>query len=320
MSGRRALVTGISGQDGSYLAERLLDAGDEVVGVARAPLTREMALIEHLRDRLTLVEGDLADPARLRRVIEDVRPDDIFHLGAPTFVPASWDDPGAVVRQVTEASAAVLQAAETIGARVLVASSPEIFGNADESPQTEATPPHPRNPYGIAKLAAHELVSVMRETRGVHASAAITYNHESPRRPERFVTRKITRAAAAISLGLETSVTLGDLDARRDWSHAADIVAGMVLALRHDDPGDYILASGTARTVREFAVDAFAAVGLDASEHVRVDPDLVRPPEPRPLVGDPARAHDVLGWQPQIRFGDLVREMVEADLERLRSV
>jgi GDPmannose 4,6-dehydratase len=196
-------------------------------------------------------------------------------------------------------------------------SSPEIFGDAGESPQTEDSPKRPRNPYGVAKLAGHELLRVLRDERDVHACAVITYNHESPRRPERFVTRKITRSAAAIRLGLEQELRLGDLAARRDWSHAIDIVRGMALALDHDEPGDYVLASGVAHTVGEFVEAAFAAADLDPEGHVRVDPQFVRPPEPTPLVGDPSRARQVLGWVPQVAFEDLVREMVEADLAAL---
>jgi GDPmannose 4,6-dehydratase len=316
----RALVTGVAGQDGSYLAELLLAEGREVVGLVRPPVERPLPLIEHLRDRLTLVAGDLADPCGLAGVVRGVQAADVFHLAAPTFVPASWEDPAATTTEIAAASAAVLGVAAEQGARVLVAASPEVFGDAGGvSPQDEDAPRRPRSPYGVAKLAVHELARVLREERGVHACSVVTYNHESPRRPERFVTRKITRAAAAIALGLEREVALGDLNARRDWSHARDVVGGMALALAHDEPGDYVLASGTARTVGDFADAAFAAVGLDAADHVRVDPTFVRPPEPTTLVGDATRARTVLGWAPEVAFADLVREMVEADLKRLRS-
>jgi GDPmannose 4,6-dehydratase len=320
VSARRALITGVTGQDGTYLAELLLADGDLVAGITRPPLDRELPWPRDVHDAVELVEGDLADADGLAGTIRRWAPDDVYHLAAPTFVPASWDAPARTMAEIAEASAAVLVAARDAGARVLTVASPEVFGDAGgESPQSESTPRRPRSPYGVAKLAVLELTRVLRERGDLHACAAITYNHESPRRPERFVTRKITRAAAAISLGREETLELGDLDARRDWSHAADVVAGYLLALRHDEPGDYVLASGTARTVRDFARAAFAAAGLDADDHVRVDPDLVRPPEPTVLAGDASRARAVLGWRPRIGFDELVAEMVEADLARLRA-
>jgi GDPmannose 4,6-dehydratase len=318
VSARRALVTGITGQDGTYLAERLLAEGRRVTGLVRPPLDRPLPALDAFRDDVELVAADLADAGAVAAAVRDARPDDVFHLAAPTFVPASWEDPARTLAEVAGGTAAVLRAAGEADARVLVATSPEIFGDAGESPQHEGSPRRPRSPYGVAKLAAHELVRVLRDERGLHACAAITYNHESPRRPERFVTRKITRAAAAVALGLEREVALGDLSAQRDWSHAADVVAGMVLALDHPEPGDYVLASGEARTVGAFAEAAFAAVGLAAADHVRVDERFVRPPEPTPLIGDPARAREVLGWAPRVAFEDLVAEMVEADLAALR--
>ena len=318
MSPRRVLVTGITGQDGSLLAERLVAGGDEVVGLVRPGSVPAAEAPAALREHVELVEADLDDPAGLRAAVERSGAEEVFHLAAPTFVPASWDDPGRTMREIAGATGTVLAAAGATGARVLVPSSPEVFGEPGVSPQREDTPRRPRNPYGAAKLAAQELVRVARDGRGVHACAVITYNHESPRRPPRFVTRKITRAAAAISLGLEREVVLGDLDARRDWTHAADVVRGMVLALRHERPDDYVLAGGRPRTVREFAEAAFAVVGLAADDHVVVDPDLVRPPEATVLTGDATHARTVLGWQPEIAFEDLVREMVEADLARLK--
>ncbi len=315
MSARRALITGITGQDGSYLAEQLLADGVEVVGVVRPPIERA-----EVRPGVPVVAADLHDEAKLAAAIADARPDWIFHLAAPTFVPASWDAPRATLDAIAGATATVLEAAGGLGARVVVASSPEVFGAAVESPQTEGTPLRPRTPYGVAKAAAQDMVRVMRERHGLFACAAITYNHESPRRPARFVTRKITRAAAAIALGQQDAVVLGDLEARRDWSHAADVVRGMRLALAADEPGDYVLGSGVARTVREFADAAFRAAGIeDAAPHLRVDPELVRPREEAVLVGDPSRARSVLGWEPEIGFDALVREMVEADLAALRA-
>jgi GDPmannose 4,6-dehydratase len=320
----RALVTGITGQDGTYLAERLLADGTEVVGLVRPPLAgRDLGpVLGPLRDRLALVEGDLRDPDGLRRAVAAAAPDELYHLAAPTFVPASWDDPAGALAEVAGATAVLLDAGARAGVRVLVATSPELFGDAGVSPQAEDAPRRPLTPYGAAKLAAHELVRVWRERRGAHACAAVTYNHESPRRPARFVTRKITRAAAAAARAQAAGaaaeeLVLGDLGARRDWSHAADVVEGYVLAMRHPEPGDYVLGSGVARTVRDFVDAAWRAAGLDpAAAPVRVDPALVRPPERTLLVADPARARAVLGWRPARSFEQLVAEMVAADLER----
>ena len=319
MTARQALVTGVTGQDGSYLAEHLLAEGHEVTGLVRPPLDRELPLVEHLRGDLRLVAADLADPAGLAAAVQQAAPEAIFHLAAPTFVPASWDAPARTLAEIAGATATVLEAARALDARVLAVASPEIFGDAGGvSPQDEDAPRRPRSPYGAAKLAAHELVRVLRDGAGLHACSVITYNHESPRRPARFVTRKITRAAAAIGLGLEQEVALGDLGALRDWTHARDVVRGMALALGHDEPGDYVLAGGRARTVGEFAETAFAAAGLRAADHVRVDPAFVRPPEPTVLVGDARRARAVLGWEPAVPFAAMVAEMVEADLQALR--
>lgn len=319
--GKRVLVTGITGQDGSYLAERLVADGHHVIGVVRAPLERELPDLARVRAELELVAGDLSDPEALGDVVRAAKPDLVYHLAAPTFVPASWEAPATTMKEIVDATAAVLIAGRDLGARVLVPTSPEIYGYAGgESPQTERSVRLPRSPYGVAKLAAHELVRVLREGADpVHAVATVTYNHESPRRPVRFVTRKITRAAAEISLGRAKSVSLGSLDAQRDWSHARDIVDGMVRALEHDTPDDYVLASGEARTVGDFARAAFAAVGLDADEFVTVNPEFVRPPEPTVLVGDPSHARKVLGWRPTTTFEGLVAEMVEADLAELRA-
>ena len=320
MSARRALVTGVAGQDGSFLAELLLEQGHEVVGLVRPPLERELPWVERLRGDVRFVAADLGDPFGLTDAIAEAEPDAIFHLAAPTFVPASWERPERTLSEVAAATATVLDVARHLDARVLVAASPEIFGDAGGvSPQDERSPRMPRSPYGVAKLAGHELVRVMREGAGLHACSVVAYNHESPRRPERFVTRRITRGAAAVSLGLARTVTLGDLRARRDWTDARDVVRGMALALAHDEPGDYVLAGGAARSVREFADTAFAAVGLTAAEHVRVDPDLVRPPEPTVAVGDASKARAVLGWTPEIAFEALVAEMVESDLAALGS-
>ena len=319
MSPRPVVVTGIAGQDGSYLAELLVAQGREVVGVVRGSLERELPNLAAVRDRVRLVSGDLLEPGSLREAIEDAAPAEIYHLAAPAFVPDSWRDPAATFAAIATGTAVVLEAARQVEARVLVASSPEIFRRAEVSPQDEGTPRGAVTPYGAAKLAAHELVGVLRGGDGLHACAVVPYNHESPRRPPYYVTRKITRAAAAVSLGRASEVVLGDLDAVRDWSHAADVVRGMALALGSDEPGDYVLASGVGRTVREFAEAAFAVVGLEADRHIRVDPSLVRPEEPTPLVGDATRARELLAWTPEIDFEALVAEMVEADVNLLRA-
>ena len=321
MSAPRSLITGVTGQDGSYLAELLLEQGHDVIGLVRPPADRELpAPVRALHADMDVVAADVGDHDAFAQAVRDVRPDRLYHLAAPTFVPRSWDDPAGTLRDVGEATATVLGLARELDLRVVVAASPEIFGDAGESPQAEGSPKRPRSPYGVAKLAAHELVRVMREGCDVHACSVITYNHESPRRPERFVTRKITRGAAAIKLGLEEELALGDLGARRDWSHARDVVRGIALAVDHETPGDYVLASGTARTVGDFVDAAFAAAGVDPEGRVRVDPRFVRPPEPTVLVGDPSRARSVLGWEPMVSFEELVGEMVEADLTRLRQL
>jgi GDPmannose 4,6-dehydratase len=320
VSAPRSLITGVTGQDGSYLAELLLEQGHDVVGLVRPPADRELPEpVEALRPDLELVAADVGDHDAFVRAVRDARPDRLYHLAAPTFVPGSWDDVAGTLREIGEATATVLELARELGLRVMVATSPEIFGDAGVSPQTEDSPKCPRSPYGVAKLAAHELVRVIREGRDVHACSVITYNHESPRRPERFVTRKITRGAAAIRLGLEDELALGDLGAQRDWSHARDIVRGIALAVDHETPGDYLLASGESRTVGDFVDAAFAAAGVDPAGHVRVDPAFLRPPEPTVLVGDPSRARSVLGWEPEVSFEQLVQEMVDADLRRLHQ-
>jgi GDPmannose 4,6-dehydratase len=306
----RALITGITGQDGSYLSQALLADGHEVVGMVRAPVQI---------DGVRTVHGDLADAASLRAAVLDCAPDELYHLAAPTFVPASWKDPAGTLALVAGATATLLLAAHELGAgvRVLVATSGEIFGAAPVSPQDEQTPMRPRSPYGVAKLAAHGLVDTLRAKHGLHASSAIAYNHESPRRPERFLPRKVARGAAAIKLGLQDELVLGDLAAIRDWSHARDVVRGYRLMLASDTPGDYVLASGAGRTVGELVATAFACVDLDPAEHVRVDPALVRPSERTPPVGDITKARERLGWEPETSFRAMIEEMVLADLTAL---
>jgi len=308
----RALITGITGQDGSYLSELLQGAGYEVVGLVRDGSQAPAGV--------ATVRGDLADPRALRAAVLETAPDELYHLAAPTFVPASWKDPAGTLALVAGATATLLQAAREVdGTRVLVASSGEIFGAADVSPQNERTPMRPRSPYGVAKLAAFGLVDTLRQKHGLHASSAIAYNHESPRRPERFLPRKVSRAAASIKLGLQEELVLGDTSAVRDWSHARDIVYGYRLMLQQDEPGDYVLASGVGRTVGDLVAAAFAVVGLEPERHLRVDERFVRPAERTPPVGDIALARDRLGWEPATSFEAMVEEMVRADLAELAA-
>jgi GDPmannose 4,6-dehydratase len=308
----RALITGITGQDGWYLSALLRDEGYDVVGMTRAPVELEGARSVH---------GDLGDPASLRAAVLETAPDELYHLAAPTFVPASWKDPAGTLALVAGATATLLQAARELdtGVRVLVASSGEIFGAADVSPQNERTPMRPRSPYGVAKLAAFGLVDTLRAKHALHASSAIAYNHESPRRPERFLPRKVARGAAAIKLGLQDELVLGDLAAVRDWCHARDVVRGYRLMLQQDEPADYVLAGGVGRTVGELVDAAFASVGLDPAEYVQVDPRLVRPSERTPPVGDITRARERLGWEPETSFAEMLDEMVQADLAQLSA-
>jgi GDPmannose 4,6-dehydratase len=311
---RRALVTGVTGQDGSYLAELLIARGYEVVGMVRSA---DRALPEGV----SIVHGDLLDRSGLRAALEAAGPDELYHLAAPTSVSESWKDPDETVTAIASATATLLDAARAINPdmRIWVSTSSEIFGDAGESPQSERSPMRPRSPYGAAKLAAHTLVGAMRERYGLFACSGITYNHESPRRPLWFLPRKVTRAAAAIKLGLERDLVLGDLDAMRDWSHAADVVRAAWLGLRVDEPDDYVIGSGVGRTVNDLVATAFGVVDLDWRDHVRVDPSLVRPQEPVALVANPARARERLGWTPEHSFEQMITEMIEADLASLRA-
>jgi GDPmannose 4,6-dehydratase len=320
-SGARAFITGIGGQDGSYLAELLLARGYEVCGLVHRPLAERFENIEHLRGDLELVAGDVRDRDLLSGVLDRWQPGELYHLAGPTFVPDALARPAETLMAVAGGTAAVLEAAASHDApiRVMVASSREIFGDTDESPQRETTPCHPTNPYGIGKLAGHLLCGALRDQRGLHACSAILYNHESPRRPEHFVTRKVTRGAAAIKLGLQSELVLGALEAVRDWCFAADAMEAAWLTLQHDLPDDYVIASGVGRTVGELARVAFACVGLDADEYIRVDPEFVRAPERAAPIGDPSKARNVLGWTASMSFEDMVDLMVQTDLERLSA-
>ncbi|HTZ85234.1 MAG TPA: GDP-mannose 4,6-dehydratase [Solirubrobacteraceae bacterium] len=326
-----ALITGLTGQDGSFLAELLLAKGYRVTGVVRGdsdgnrpdghPATRSLGSAEHLRGQVQLIGGDVGDPHTLRDALASVEPREVYHLAAPSFVPDSWDKPAETLAAIAGSTAALLTAVRELElpVRVFVAASSEIFGDSGESPQRESSPCRPRSPYAVAKLSAHQLVGRMREHFSLHASSGITYNHESERRPERFVTRRISRGAAAIALGRQNALELGALDAVRDWSFAGDIVRGAWLMLQQEHPDDYVLSSGVGHTVAEFAQAAFACVDLDAERYLRVDQDRVRAPEITPSVGDPSKARERLGWVPEISFEQLVERMVRADIARLEA-
>ncbi len=322
-SSKRALITGITGQDGSFLAELLLEKGYEVSGVVHGdPATRALGCVESLRERLTLLEGELLDASSLRAAVERVQPNELYHLASPSFIPASWERPAETMRAIVGSTAVLLEAVRDIDPRirVFVAASGAMFGDAPESPQSECTPCRPTTPYAIAKLASHQLVGVMRAHDNLWACSGIVFNHESERRPCEFVTRTVTRAAAKIKLGLAEELPLGTLDAVRDWSFAGDVMRGAWLALQHERPDDYVFASGVGRTVEQLTDTAFACVGLDPKRYVRLDPKLARAPELTLSVGDPAHARKQLGWEPRVSFEQLVERMVKADLRALQAV
>ena len=317
----RALITGIAGQDGSYLAERLLADGYDVVGFDLAASASEARNLVGIADQIEYIAGDLLDVGSLRSAIAASELDEIYHLAAPTFVPDSWDDPSATMAAIVGSTSEILAAALEATARpkVWVSASAEVFGNTDTSPQNEDSAMRPRSPYGVAKLAALGLVRTMREHHGLFACGGILYNHESPRRPPQFLPRKVTRAAAAIALGQQDELALGDLAAVRDWSDARDIVSAIVLAMRTEKPSDYVLASGQGRSVSQLVEAAFSAAGIgDRIEaSIRVDPAFVRPPESIAPVGDASRAEQELGWKREFSFEQMIAEMVETDLGEL---
>ena len=316
---KRAVITGVTGQDGSYLAELLLERGYEVVGVTRRLSAPNHWRIEHLLDRIELRPADLLDQLSLIRLIEDVRPHELYNLAAMSFVPASWDQPLLTGEYNAQGVTRVLEAVRRVDTsiRVYQASSSEMFGKVRETPQTEATPFYPRSPYGVSKVFAHYVTVNYRESHGLFAVSGILFNHESPRRGLEFVTRKVARGAARIKRGLADTLSLGNLDARRDWGFAGDYVRAMWLMLQQDEADDYVIATGKSHSVRELVETAFSHAGLDWREHVRTDPALLRPAEVDHLIGDPAKAETALGWRPGVDFEELVRMMVDADLERI---
>ncbi len=322
MAARRALITGIGGQDGSLLAELLLGEGYEVFGVVRRGPSARYENLEAFRERVELIQADLLDQLSLVNALEECAPQEVYNLASVSFVPMSWQQPVLTAEFAAVGATALLESIRHVDQeiRFYQASSSEIFGEPLETPQTEATPLSPLTPYGVAKAYAHFITRSYRVRYGLHASAGILYNHESPRRPLEYLPRKVARGAAAISLGLEVELALGDLDARRDWGYAGDYVRAMWLMLLQDEPGDYIIATGEAHSVRELVECAFSHVGLDWREHVRADPSLERgKAELHRLVGDPSKAKAELGWEPQVDFAQLVRMLVDADVARLRA-
>ena len=319
--GRRALITGIGGQDGSLLAELLLDRGYEVYGVVRRSES-EYANLAGIRDRIELQRADLKDQLALLRALRRCRPHEVYNLASVSFVPLSWDQPVLTAELAAVGATALLEAIREVdpSIRYYQASSSEIFGEPLETPQTETTPLNPLTPYGVAKAYAHFITRSYRHRYGLHASCGILFNHTSPRQPLEFVPRKVAHAAASIKLGLTGELWLGDLSARRDWGYAGDYVRAQWLMLQQDEPGDYVVATGQTHSVEELVACAFAAVELDWREYVRIDESLLRgKAELHRLVGDPARARERLRWEPELGFEALVELLVTAELERLRG-
>jgi GDPmannose 4,6-dehydratase len=321
MAARRALITGIAGQDGSLLAELLVEEGYEVIGVVRRPTSEQFENLEAVRDRIELVQADLLDELSLVDALKTCRPHEVYNLASPSFVPMSWKQPVLTAEFAAVGVTALLESIRLVdpGIRFYQASSSEIFGEPREVPQTEETALLPVTPYGVAKAYGHLIVRSFRKRYGLYACSGILYNHESPRRPLDFVTRKVAHAAAAISLGLAADLWLGDLAARRDWGYAGDYVRAMALMLRQDEPDDFVIATGVGHSVRELVEVAFGHVGLDWQEYLHIDASLVRgSAELHDLVGDASKARDRLGWTPTLDFDGLVRLLVDADLERLQ--
>ena len=322
MARKRALITGITGQDGSYLAEFLLEQGYDVIGMIRRSSTVNFERIRHIQDRVTLTPGDLLDEVSLIHMLREHRPTEVYNLAAQSFVQTSFSQPVFTGEVTALGVTRLLDAIRIVDPeiRFYQASSSEMFGKVVETPQRETTPFYPRSPYGVAKVYGHWITVNYRESYGMHASSGILFNHESPRRGLEFVTRKISHGVARIALGLDRELRLGNLDAQRDWGYAGDYVRAMWLMLQQDQPGDYVVATGQTHSVRRFCELAFAYAGLDYRNYVVVDERFFRPAEVDLLVGDPSRAREKLGWKPEVSFEQLVEMMVEADLRMLRSM
>lgn len=318
---KRALITGITGQDGSYLAEFLLDKGYEVYGMVRRTSTVYYERIEHIQDKITIVQGDLSDQISLNRAIEQIQPDEVYNLAAQSFVPTSWNQPVFTGEVTALGVTRMLEAIHTVkpDTRFYQASSSEMFGKVREVPQTELTPFYPRSPYGVAKVYGHWITVNYRESYDLFACSGILFNHESPRRGMEFVTRKVTHTVAKIKLGLSNELRIGNLDAQRDWGFAGDYVEAMWLMLQQDQPDDYVIATGETHSVQRLLEVAFGCVDLDWQEYAVQDQRFMRPAEVDLLVGNPDKAGKKLGWEPRVTFEQLIQMMVEADIDRLKN-
>jgi GDPmannose 4,6-dehydratase len=318
---KRAMITGVTGQDGSYLAELLLDNGYEVVGVVRRSSTVNFERIAHIQDRIEIVAGDILDEASLISVLRDHRPAEVYNLAAQSFVQTSWSQPVLTGETTALGVTRLLDAIRLVDPdiRFYQASSSEMFGKVQEVPQRESTPFYPRSPYGVAKVYGHWITVNYRESYGLHASSGMLFNHESPRRGLEFLPRKVSHGVARIACGLQDKLSLGNLESQRDWGFAGDYVRAMWLMVQQDTPGDFVVATGETHSVRELCQLAFAAAGLDWEQHVVIDDRFLRPAEVDLLVGDPSLARERLGWRPEVDFGGLVTMMVEADLAQVRS-
>lgn len=318
---KRALITGITGQDGSYLAEFLLGEGYQVFGLVRRSSTVNFSRIEHIQDQITLISGDMLDEMSLVQALDQCQPREVYNLAAQSFVPASWAQPVFTGEATALGVTRMLNAIRTVDPtiRFYQASSSEMFGKVREVPQTEQTPFYPRSPYGVAKVYGHWITINYRESYGLHATSGILFNHESPRRGLEFVTRKVTHAVAQIKLGLADEVRLGNMDSRRDWGYAPDYVRAMWMMLQQDEPDDYVVATGETHSIEELCEVAFSHVGLDWHDYVKQDPRFMRPADVNLLVGDPTKAHAKLGWEPDVTFKELIELMVDADIKMLNE-
>jgi len=319
---KRALITGVTGQDGSYLAEFLLEKGYRVFGLIRRSSSPNYERVEHIKDKLELIQGDLLDQNSLIEAIQFAKPDEVYNLGAQSFVPTSWNQPVLTGEFTALGVTRMLEAVRVInpGIKFYQASSSEMFGKVQEVPQNEKTPFYPRSPYGVAKVYGHYITVNYRESYDMFACCGILFNHESPRRGLEFVTRKVSHGAAKIKLGLQEELKIGNLDSQRDWGYAMEYVKAMWLMLQQDEPGDYVVATGKAHTVRKLLQIAFSCVGLNWEDHVVIDENLIRPAEVNRLLGDASKAREKLCWSPSVSFEELIGMMVESDLRKLKDV
>ncbi|MFX0203025.1 MAG: GDP-mannose 4,6-dehydratase [Candidatus Hodarchaeota archaeon] len=319
---RRVLITGVTGQDGSYLSEFLLEKGYRVFGLVRRSSSPNYERIEHIRDKIELIQGDLLDQNSLIEAIQCAKPDEVYNLGAQSFVPTSWNQPVLTGEFTALGATRMLEAIRVVNPKIKFyqASSSEMFGAVQEVPQNEKTPFYPKSPYGVAKVYGHYITVNYRESYGIFACSGILFNHESPRRGLEFVTRKVSHGVAKIKLGLQKELKMGNLDSQRDWGYAKEYVEAMWLMLQQDEPTDYVVATGKAHTVRKLLQIAFSYVGLNWEDHVVIDEKLIRPAEVNRLLGDASKAREKLGWSPGVSFEELIAIMVESDLKKLKDI